>query len=257
MIYILHTVPSEGLDPPLALLVKYALSSKKKILTVSKYAENKILQIWFHKRIKMSHVNYIHNATVAPKKLDYDGQFPVKTVLTMGHLVEYKNPKLWLRIAREVIRTLKRGTVRFVWLGQGPLYNDCIEYLTEAEKDSIIFFGYCANPQKYLCEAKVYFQPSLIESHGLAVVEAMSYGVPCVVSRIGGLPESVSDGQNGYIVDLNNENDIITKIIKLLEDDELRLEMGECSREIFQKCFSIEEWYRKMKVEFDLLCKIE
>jgi glycosyltransferase involved in cell wall biosynthesis len=169
----------------------------------------------------------------------------------MGHLVDYKNPQQWLRVAKEVIHRSPKGSVHFVWLGAGPLYKECVESLDEEQKRYIHFLGHCADPRRNLAEASVYFQPSLLESHGLAVVEAMSNGVPCVVSRAGGLPESVSDGYDGFLVDLGDDSVIAEKILCLLNDEKLRREMGGRARQTSLKKFSMDVWRSKMKVEFE------
>jgi glycosyltransferase involved in cell wall biosynthesis len=60
--------------------------------------------------------------------------------------------------------------------------------------------------------------PSLQESFGLAALEAMACGVPVIASRVGGLPEVIEDGVDGYLFELGNLDEAIEKSVKLLKD---------------------------------------
>lgn len=61
----------------------------------------------------------------------------------------------------------------------------------------------------------------IFETFGLSVLEGMSYGLPAIVPRIGGVTELILDGENGFQVDVNNFDELKSKISKLLEDKEL------------------------------------
>ena len=64
------------------------------------------------------------------------------------------------------------------------------------------------------------------ESFGYTALEAMSFKLPVVVTNIGGLPEVVKNEECGYIVDYKNVDDFANRIIKLLQDKSLRIQMG-------------------------------
>lgn len=68
------------------------------------------------------------------------------------------------------------------------------------------------------------------------LVEAMYLGKPIVASRIGGIPEFIKDGENGYLVDAKDSNDFAKKIIKILKDESAAMALGKnarCSAEKF------------------------
>jgi L-malate glycosyltransferase len=73
---------------------------------------------------------------------------------------------------------------------------------------------------------------SLSESFGVAVLEASACEVPVVASDIGGLPEVVIDGITGFLVNLNNMDEITEAFQKLIDDDNLRLRMGQNGRNL-------------------------
>lgn len=64
------------------------------------------------------------------------------------------------------------------------------------------------------------------EAFCLAVAEGMSAGLPIIASRIGGLPELVEDGVNGYLFDPGSELELAAAVTALAHDAELRAEMG-------------------------------
>lgn len=75
-----------------------------------------------------------------------------------------------------------------------------------------------------MSSCKLFVMPSIFESYGIAVAEAMSYGKAIVASDVGGLPEVVRDA--GLLVKVKNPKDLASKINILLNDDELRMSMA-------------------------------
>ena len=81
-------------------------------------------------------------------------------------------------------------------------------------------------------------------------VEAMASGKPVIGSRIGGLPETISDGSTGFLVRPGDPEDLADKITLLLDDPELRTRMGQAGRRRFEQDFTwptvIERYYRPL-----------
>jgi len=83
----------------------------------------------------------------------------------------------------------------------------------------------------YLSACDVLLLPSDQESFGLAALEAMACEVPVVASRVGGLPEVVTDGETGYLSTVGDLDKMAADAARLVTDDKLRLEMGRRARE--------------------------
>ena len=105
--------------------------------------------------------------------------------------------------------------------------------------------GYVENVHDLLSVAAIYFQPSLVESQGLSVAEAMAHSLPCVVSDRGGLPESVQDGVTGFVVQLEVEQ-ASEKLLYLIRNKEAARRMGGAGYEKYQRDFSPGIWQKKM-----------
>jgi len=62
--------------------------------------------------------------------------------------------------------------------------------------------------------------PSLWEGYGIVLLEAMSFGLPVIATRVGGIPEIVSDGRNGLLVEAGNVPDLARAMRYLIEHPE-------------------------------------
>jgi glycosyltransferase involved in cell wall biosynthesis len=74
--------------------------------------------------------------------------------------------------------------------------------------------------------ADILINPSLSESFGMTVVEAMACGKPVIATRVGGMQETVQHGKNGLLVRPGDATDLAEAILYLLHNDELRAAMG-------------------------------
>jgi len=243
--YILHTQPHSAMSTFTPFTCNSVLSKTKKIITVSQSMQEIIVRNWAIKPAKSRYVIVIHNSIAEDK---YDATDPPtgfgkkQLVTTAGHVADRKNPHIWLRVAK--IITATRGDVEFLWLGNGPL----LEKFTEntINEPSITFYGVTDNCQSFLRKTSIYYQPSTVEPHGIAVLEAMYNGIPCVVSNVGGLTESVKKDYNGLWVDPNDADEHVRAISKLLDNKKERELYGQNSLKRYNDLFTYDAFKRKM-----------
>jgi glycosyltransferase involved in cell wall biosynthesis len=119
---------------------------------------------------------------------------------TVGRMVPVKGFDLFLEVAAE---TKKRAeNVRFRILGDGPLKD---ELILQAEalgiKDIVEFLPPKSNPVPFYQSLDVYLNTSHHEGIPLSILEAMSCGKPVVAPRVGGIPEIISSGHEGLLLD--------------------------------------------------------
>jgi N-acetyl-alpha-D-glucosaminyl L-malate synthase BshA len=127
----------------------------------------------------------------------------------------------------------KGGKARLIMVGDGPERSACY-YRAEqlgVEKDAV-FVGKQANIPDYLGIADVFLLPSELESFGLAALEAEACEVPVIATRIGGIPEVVSEGETGFLSDIGDTEKMSDDVMKFLKDEDLRQTFGAKAREL-------------------------
>lgn len=163
----------------------------KKILIVSQSVKNEYV---FSKFIKNKFecignpisVNKIINMV---EEKDYEKKYDICCV---GRLTDAKDPIRWLNIVNEIKKEIPN--IKCVWVGDGELKDEFVEKINELGLiDNIEMPGFQKNPYKYLASSKIYLQTSAWEGFGLSAFEALSLGVPAVVSNVGGLPGIVDN----------------------------------------------------------------
>jgi len=108
-------------------------------------------------------------------------------------------------------------------------------------EDRIHFLGHLANPLPYYKLFDVFVLPSgEPEPFGGVIMEAMSLGLPVIGSNAGGTTEQIANGQNGYLFENKNSEDLAKKIELLLIDPSSIHLFGNCSRERMENYFSLE-----------------
>lgn len=231
VLYILHSSPEHEFRPLPRLYLRIGARLHNRIATVSEAAAQSIAATMGFPR---GLISVIYNGTPQVQPVPR-GEVPV--VVTAGHVVQYKDPFGWLEAARMVLR--QRTDTTFVWLGDGELLDSLRERVDSMGlQQRVLLPGFVPDPSPWLDKAQVYFQPSLRESHGIAVLEAMAHGLPCVVSDAGGLPESVADRETGFVCPARDTQAYGTRLLELLGDPALRGRMGEAGRRRAEAEFS-------------------
>lgn len=87
-------------------------------------------------------------------------------------------------------------------------------------------------------EAEIAVIPSLFEGFGFPAAEAMACELPVIASNAGALPELVSNGENGILIQPGNVQELVNAIKHLINNKELRQTMGSMGRQIAQEKFS-------------------
>ena len=98
------------------------------------------------------------------------------------------------------------------------------------------------------------FPPVWDEGFGLPPVEAMAAGVPVVGSRSGALPETVMDGETGFLVEKNDPDALAKQILRLLQDEDLREKMGRAARRRALATFTWERAADLLATRYRRLC---
>ena len=135
-------------------------------------------------------------------------------------------------------------------VGEGSLRNK-LEALTETLNLSSLveFIGEVDNYTvvEYLQKMDIFVVPSILESFGVAALEASSCAIPVIASNIGGLPEVVNDGTTGFLVPPCDSESIAAKIIQLIGEPSLRKQLGIQGRKFVLENYDLNLCGQKME----------
>jgi glycosyltransferase involved in cell wall biosynthesis len=116
--------------------------------------------------------------------------------------------------------------------------------LNDWHKNKIIeWWGHHSDMPAALNKASIIALPSYREGLPTILIEAASVGRPIIATDVPGCREVVIDGQNGYLIPDRNHQMLTEKILHISENHQLMTEMGEKSREMAEKIFTIEKVY--------------
>lgn len=129
---------------------------------------------------------------------------------------------------------------RFLLFGRGPLEKDLRQKCSRKSLDSqIIFAGFRDDMERILPCLDIVVHPATLEGLGVSLLQAAASGVPIVATGVGGIPEIVGNGANGYLIDSGDIQAIINRVTDLLADPTKSKRFGAISRSKVTSRFSI------------------
>lgn len=232
--YYLHQTPWAEIDEGNKWILNTVGKRKNvKIVTVSYYVKDKINNLWEPKNKNIEVIYNFSDIEVLPK-----AQKDKFVVITIGRVEDNKNPITFV----EVAKLLQKNGLEFMWIGRGDY-----SFFSETLPPNVHFVGYKKNIGEFLAYADVYLQLSKEEAFGIAVVEAMRFGLPAIVTKYGGTAEIVRDGIDGFVVEPTDVKTIVEKLIWLKENpDQLKM-MSDNSRERANSLFTKQRWANEIK----------
>ena len=142
--------------------------------------------------------------------------------------------EVFARICREV-------PAHLLMVGDGPDLDKAVRLVRKhGLEDRVHFLGEQDQVLPLLSMADVFLLPSVQESFGLAALEAMACEVPIVASRVGGLPEVIEDGRDGFLHLPDELDEMAASCVRLLTDEALHRRMATAARETVSAKFRAE-----------------
>ncbi len=222
-----------GRDPSFEPVVTYSINQSDGVTAVSDYLRKETL----------SHFNIERSIAVIPNFIDTNRFIrnesqAVKQKLcpncekVLVHVSNFRP----LKNARQVVEILYRlredsYPIKLLLVGDGPDRVPAEHLARElGVHEDVRFLGKQEAVEDILSIADVFIMPSGSETFGLAALEAMSCGVPVVASNIGGLPELIDHGVNGFLCPLDNVDAFSERVRQIISDDAVQKKMGESAR---------------------------
>jgi N-acetyl-alpha-D-glucosaminyl L-malate synthase BshA len=155
------------------------------------------------------------------------------------HLSNFRPVKRVQDCVRILAEVRKHADARLLMVGDGPERGPA-EHLAWrlGVQDYAIFLGKQNHVERLISLADVLLMPSEMESFGLAALEAMACGVPPVATRVGGVPELIRDGEDGFLCGVGDIDAQSGRVAELLTSRNLHERMSSAARMAAEARFS-------------------
>ena len=154
-------------------------------------------------------------------------------------LILYSYPELKLLIVGEGLLPLKRKLEAFV--RQNRLCG-CVQFLGTRRDIPLL-----------LKAMDIFVSPAIKEAFGINLIEAMYMGVPCIATRVGGIPEVVKNDETGILVPPADPEALAKAIKELLSKPRLSKKYGEAGRKRVLENFTVDKYIEKLENLYDEL----
>lgn len=115
---------------------------------------------------------------------------------------------------------------------------DLSDWVKNKTNEQIHFYGFQQDVGSFYKESDVFILLSHYENCPLSIIDAMKYGLPILATSVGGIPELVKNGYNGFLV--NGRQELIERISELINNEELYARLSANAREMFKTSFTSE-----------------
>jgi glycosyltransferase involved in cell wall biosynthesis len=186
--------------------------------------------ITLHNGVPLENFNQLSASRIRDLKKCWNIPPESPIVGTITRLHEEKGNRYLLEAAARVLDVFPN--TRFLLVGDGPLLGQLEELACDLGIErNVIFAGFQADVAEMLSLFDVKVIASTAEGHPQALLEAMAMGKAVVATEVGGIPEIIIDGSNGFLVPPGDPRKLADKIIYLLQNEKVRILLGEKAHE--------------------------
>lgn len=215
--------------PILKYFLRFIIGRADCITAISNFTGNKVKEI---KNIQVTIIPFSSSIKAHNYKMDNSAD-KRKRVLFVGRLVSRKGVEFLISAMPLV---LKEAEVYLDIVGNGPLYDSLKNNISDMKLDKFVKMKGRVNNRELANlyeKCSVFVLPAIIdewnETEGLGVVllEAMSFKKPVIASNVGGIEDIVENGKNGLLVPQKDSKALSEAILKIVNNDELSIYLGE------------------------------
>lgn len=194
--------------------------------------------------ISSSNINYITNGVDINVEWKENHSSKVSKIITVARLtkirgIDWKGVDILILAMREIVSIFPNIVLDVI--GDGCEKETYVRMVNRLElSDNIRFFGARKDVGTYLQRADIFVMSSRTEGMSNALLEAMSYGLPCVTTSVGGNREIINHGGNGLLVEPEDSVGLGKAIIELIRNQSLREKIGRGARRTVVEGYSID-----------------
>ncbi|MFH1683432.1 MAG: N-acetyl-alpha-D-glucosaminyl L-malate synthase BshA [Candidatus Margulisiibacteriota bacterium] len=227
-----------GQSQPLFATLKYCLHQSDGITTSSKFLSKEAA-----KYFGVRHSVVIPNFVPPPMMQTLKPLAILPKHQTIVHISNFRSVKRIVDVIK-IYALIKKEvpSTQLVMLGDGPDQRFARELAVEMGLgNSVSFLGFQNDIAKELAKGSLFLLPSAKESFPVVLLEAMALGVPPVTTKVGGIPELVTHGKNGFLAPVGSIKKMAKYGVKLLKDKNLRQKMAEHGQNLVKSKFTVEQ----------------
>jgi len=146
------------------------------------------------------------------------------SLIWIGRIVPVKNLQMFLDAL--IILHQSEINLNATIVGDGKLRKEAEDFARKNSLDMVRFLGYRTDIPDLLAESDVFVLTSLNEGFGRVLVEAVACGLAIVATRVGGVPEIIQHGINGFLVESRNHQQLAESILYLGQNRQKRQDIG-------------------------------
>ena len=221
-----------GQHPSFRSVVRFSIEQSDGITAVSNFLKDETIQAFdIHKPIEVI-PNFVPDDFLSPHSPeDVRACCRIQDELIITHISNFRPLKRTPDIIGIMRHLVKKYPVKLLMVGDGPDRSLVEKRCHELDLcRDVLFLGKQDNIADILYASDLFLLPSEHESFGLAALEAMACGVPCITSNAGGLRELNKNGETGFTVAVGDITGFVSAIERLIIDEELRKKMGQNAR---------------------------
>jgi glycosyltransferase involved in cell wall biosynthesis len=141
--------------------------------------------------------------------------------------------------------------IRTLLIGEGPERSVLENFVGSIGiANNVIFLGFNHQPEKWLPTMDAFVLPSLTEGTPMALLEAMSCGLPVIASAVGGIPDVVEPMRNGILISAGHASEIAESLLCLQKDVALRCKLGAEAKQTVEKKYNSRDWAKRIESEY-------
>ncbi len=178
------------------------------------------------------------------------------TVLFLGVLIKRKGVHDLLNSITLLKEREALNKTKFIIAGSGIEEENLKKQCTELNiADHVEFAGWTAGQKKIdlLKQSQLLVLPSYNEGLPIAILEAISYGIPVVSTRVGDIESAVIDGQNGHLIEAGDVGGLAEAIQKIVINKDIYITMSKFARSLAEDKFSDSKYFKVVKDCYEAL----
>lgn len=223
-----------GNDPSLHKITRFAIDQSDAVTAVSEWLRRETVSE-FAPRVPIEVVrNFVDTELFSP---DTEQRLPVSRHCQgefpqLVHVSNFRPVKRGVDAIEIFAEVLKQRECRLLMVGDGPDLSRAMQRARQLGiMDKVSFLGNREDVACLLAASDIALVPSESESFGLAALEAMSCGCAVIASDIGGLPELITDGADGYLCPVGDVGAMARRALALLDDPPLLARIKAAARQ--------------------------